>query len=223
MSNIIFIAGDSTAAIKANDKRPETGWAEKLQKFCSSKYVVKDLAFNGASTKTFLKKGILDDIDKEINAGDYLIIQFGHNDQKVEDPNWGTTISEYKQNLTKFINTAKKHNAIPIVLSSIIRRRYENGKLVNTLGEYPKAAKNCAQENDVLFIDMNKVTFDYVKPLTPDKSKTLWLNVDHSDNYPKGVHDNTHLNDHGATVVANLVAKEIKKLSTPLSKEIIIN
>lgn len=223
MKHKIFIAGDSTAAIKADDKRPETGWAEKLPQFCSSNYEVKNLAFNGASTKTFLKKGLLKEIDNQIRPDDYLIIQFGHNDQKVEDPNWGTSISEYQQNLTKFITVAKKHNAIPIVLSSIIRRKYQNGKLINSLGDYPKAAQKCANENNVLFINMNKVTFDYVSLLTPAESKKLWLNVDHSVNYPEGVHDNTLLNDYGANVIAQLTAKELAKLPTPLAAEITIN
>lgn len=223
MSSKIFIAGDSTAAAKADIKRPETGWAEKLSHFCSSKYVIRNFALNGASTKTFIKRGLLDDIDKEIGQNDYLIVQFGHNDQKIEDPNWGTSISEYKINLTKFINVAKRHNAIPIILSSIIRRCYKDGKLVNSLGNYPKAAQECALEEQALFVDINKVTFHYVSLLTPEESKKLWLNVNYSLNYPKGVHDNTHLSDFGATIIAKLVAKELAKLPISLAKDITIN
>lgn len=223
MSRKIFIAGDSTAATKAEDKRPETGWGEKLQQFCSTNYEVRNLAFNGASTKTFIKQGLLEKLRQEISQNDYLIIQFGHNDQKIEDPNWGTSISEYQNNLASFIDVAKQNNAIPIVLSSIIRRHYEKGKLINTLGAYPQAAHDAAIANDVFFIDLNKISFAYISLMSPKESQKLWLNVDHSVNYPQGIHDNTHLNDAGATLIAKLVAQEIAKLATPLAKEIRIN
>lgn len=223
MNRKIFIAGDSTAATKAEDKRPETGWGEKLQQFCSTNYEVRNLAFNGASTKTFIKQGLLEKLMQEISQNDYLIIQFGHNDQKIEDPNWGTSISEYQNNLASFIDVAKQNNAIPIVLSSIIRRHYEKGKLINTLGEYPQAAHDAAIANDALFIDLNKITFAYINLISPKESQKLWLNVDHSVNYPQGIHDNTHLNEAGATLIAKLVAQEIAKLATPLAKEIRIN
>ncbi len=223
MSRKIFIAGDSTAATKAEDKRPETGWGEKLQQFCSTNYEVRNLAFNGASTKTFIKQGLLEKLRQEISQNDYLIIQFGHNDQKIEDPNWGTSISEYQNNLASFIDVAKQNNAIPIVLSSIIRRHYEKGKLINTLGAYPQAAHDAAIANNAFFIDLNKITFAYISLMSPKESQKLWLNVDHSVNYPQGIHDNTHLNDAGATLIAKLVAQEIAKLATPLAKEIRIN
>lgn len=223
MNRKIFIAGDSTAATKAEDKRPETGWGEKLQQFCSTKYEVRNLAFNGASTKTFIKQGLLEKLMQEISQNDYLIIQFGHNDQKIEDPNWGTSISEYQNNLASFIDVAKQNNAIPIVLSSIIRRHYEKGKLINTLGAYPQAAHDAATANDAFFIDLNKISFAYISLMSPNESQKLWLNVDHSVNYPQGIHDNTHLNDAGATLIAKLVAQEIAKLATPLAKEIRIN
>lgn len=223
MNQKIFIAGDSTAATKAEAKRPETGWGEKLQQFCSTNYEVRNLAFNGASTKTFIKQGLLEKLRQEISQNDYLIIQFGHNDQKIEDPNWGTSISEYQNNLASFIDIAKQTNAIPIVLSSIIRRHYEKGKLINTLGAYPQAAHDAALANDAFFIDLNKISFAYISLMSPKESQKLWLNVDHSVNYPQGIHDNTHLNDAGATLIAKLAAQEIAQLATPLAKEIRIN
>lgn len=218
----VFIAGDSTAAHKASNKRPETGWGEKLYEYFIDDITVNNFAFNGASTKTFLKKGLLTDIDNEIKENDYLIIQFGHNDQKVEDPNWGTSIKEYQQNLDKFVQVARKHNATPIILSSIVRRRYDNNdKLINTLGDYPSAAERYSKENDVLYLDINKVTFNYIAKMSPKESLKLWLNVDKSNNYPEGIHDNTHLNEYGAHIIAGLIANEISRLNIPLSQKII--
>lgn len=216
----IFIAGDSTAAHKADDKRPETGWAEKLHNYLPSQIVVNNLAFNGASTKTFIKKGLLKSIDNKIKKHDYLIIQFGHNDQKIEDLNWGTTISEYQNNLNKFVNVAKKHKATPIILSSIVRRRYKNNHLINSLGDYPKAAENYAKKNNIFYIDINKITFEYFNKLTPAESLKFYLNVKSSLNYPTGIHDNTHLNEYGAMTISGLIAKELKKLNIPLAQEI---
>lgn len=220
MSITIFMAGDSTAAHKQENKRPETGWFEKFYLYLSSNIKTKNFAFNGASTKTFLKKGLLDQIDHEIKAGDYLFIQFGHNDQKVEDPNWGTSITTYKNNLQKFVNVAKKHNAIPVILSSIVRRRFEGNKLINSLGKYPAAAQEIAKKNHIAFIDLNQITYNQLQKLGPEKGKSWFLNVDHSENYPDGVHDNTHLNPEGAKTIAGFAANSIKNSNLSLSKYI---
>ncbi|MDO9628774.1 MAG: hypothetical protein Q7I99_02635 [Acholeplasmataceae bacterium] len=82
----LYIAGDSTASIKQDDKRPETGWGECLHEFVTPNIEIVNYAQNGKSTKSFIEEGLLDQIDKEIKEDDYLLIQFGHNDQKIEDP-----------------------------------------------------------------------------------------------------------------------------------------
>lgn len=220
MTTTIYMAGDSTAAHKEADKRPETGWFEKLNLFLPDDITTKNYAFNGASTKTFFKNGKLDLIDNNIKEGDYLLIQFGHNDQKVEDPNWGTTLDEYQHNLQKLVDTAQKHDAIPVILSSIVRRRFDGNTLINSLGEYPAAAHEVASNNGITFIDLNAITYNALQKLGPEKGKSWYLNVDHSENYPNGVHDNTHLNPDGATVIARFVAEEISKSNLPIAKRI---
>lgn len=210
MTETIFMTGDSLAAHKEEYKRPETGWFEKFNLYLSPNVKTKNFAFNGASTKTFLERNLLNKIDQEIKENDYLLIGFGHNDQKVEDPNWGTTIPVYQRNLQKFIDIAIKHHAIPVVLSSVVRRKFKGNNLINSLGQYPIAAKEIAQKNNILFIDLNQITYTYIKKLGPQKSLKIYLNVDHSTNYPQGIHDNTHLSALGAKIIAGMVAKKLK-------------
>lgn len=218
MTTTIYMSGDSTAAHKEADKRPETGWFEKLGLFLPDDITTKNYAFNGASTKTFLKKGKLDQIDANIKENDYLLIQFGHNDQKVETPDWGTTLDEYQHNLQKLVDTAKRHNAIPVILSSIVRRKFDGPKLINSLGKYPEVAHKVASDNNITFIDLNTITYDALQKLGPEKGKSWYLNVNHSKNYPNGVHDNTHLNPDGATTIAHFVAVELSKSNLPIAK-----
>ncbi|HBG32315.1 MAG TPA: rhamnogalacturonan acetylesterase, partial [Acholeplasmataceae bacterium] len=118
----IFIAGDSTAAIKLEEKRPESGWGEFLADFISPYLEVRNFAQNGRSSKSFIEEGILDQIDKEITKDDYLLIQFGHNDEKKDDPKrYTTAYGTYQENLLKLILTARRHEAIPILITSITR------------------------------------------------------------------------------------------------------
>ena len=212
----LFIAGDSTASIKTEDKRPESGWGEFLHEFITPNIKVENYAQNGRSTKSFITEGLLEQIENKIKEDDYLLIQFGHNDEKIEDPlRYTDPRTEYKDNLMRFVLVAKKHGAIPILLTSITRRKFVDGRLEeHTVGEYPNHMKEFAKENHILIIDAYKITHKIISQSGEDYSKKFYLHLkpNESKNYPDGVTDNTHLSPFGAQMIASLIAVELKKI-----------
>ncbi|KAF1300578.1 MULTISPECIES: rhamnogalacturonan acetylesterase [Enterococcus] len=220
----IFIAGDSTAAQKIPEKRPETGWGEKLGDFFTSEITIKNHAQNGRSTKSFLAEGRLKTIEKEIQTGDYLLIQFGHNDQK-EDPTRGTNpFDTYQKNLQLFADVTRKKRATPIFLTSITRRMYlPNGTLDPlTLGDYPEAMKQLALEQRILLLDLFTKSQESLRQKKQDETKKLYLHGTPGEfsTYPEGVQDNTHLNEAGAEWIAQLVVDELQKTDCPLKESL---
>lgn len=212
----LFIAGDSTASIKLDSKRPESGWGEFLHEFITPNIEVINYAQNGKSTKSYITEGLLEKIDEEIQEDDYLLIQFGHNDEKSEDSfRYTDPRTEYKDNLMRFVLVAKKHGSIPILLTSITRRKFQNGKLEDyTVGDYPNQMKEFAIENRILLIDAYKITHKIVSDFGEDYSKKffLHLNPNESINYLNGIVDDTHLSPFGARMIASLIAVELKNI-----------
>lgn len=221
MKNIhLFIAGDSTAAAKAPEKRPESGWGEYLESFFQESLTVCNHAQNGRSTKSFLNEGRLAIIEEALQPGDYLFIQFGHNDQK-EDRDRGTApFGDYQTNLSRYIAAARKKQAQPVLLTSVTRRSYlENGELdAATLGDYPQAMRELAVKEQVPVLDIFSLTQAKYRALTPEKTKKLHLHLAKGShkNYPDGVEDNTHFNEAGAKRIAALIAQTIALSSLPL-------
>lgn len=218
MTTSIHIIGDSTAAKKLPEARPESGWGEFLHLYLPEKYEVQNHAVNGRSTKSFIDEGRFEIVADALTAGDYLFIQFGHNDQKVEDPERFTEpFGSYQENISQFIATAQEKDAIPIVLTSVSRRTFQDGMLDPlTLGDYPLAAMALADELDVQFIDVFGQSQDLLQTLGEEKSKELFLHLSEGEhtNYPEGVLDDTHFNESGAKTIANLIAKEFSMLIT---------
>lgn len=217
----IFIAGDSTAAEKTPDKRPETGWGEKLSTFFTDQIVIDNRAVNGRSTKSFINEGRLSAIEEAIHPGDYLFIQFGHNDQK-DDPARGTDpYGDYQTNLHTFIHTVNKHNAHPVLLTSVSRRHFRNQLIDHmSLGEYPQAMRELAKTSKVALLDIHKKAIDFFQSLGPDLSRNFFLHLEayESSNYPIGVKDDTHFNNQGAEAVAKLICNAIKESDLPLKR-----
>jgi lysophospholipase L1-like esterase len=210
----IYIAGDSTAASKLQEKRPEAGWGECLHLFLNERYQVENYAENGKSARSFIAAGLLDKIASRIRKNDVLLIQFGHNDQKKEDPlRFSEALGDYQDFLGNFIEVASKNHAIPVLLSAIARRKFlDNGKPDPfDHGRYPASCLEVARNHDVAFIDMHKRTLVLYEELGEEKSKSLFLHLEpgESPNYPQGITDNTHLNRFGALIIASIIAEEL--------------
>lgn len=211
----IWIAGDSTASVKKTDKRPESGWGEYLFEFLHPSITIKNLAENGRSSKSFIDSGILNMIDQGICPGDILLIQFGHNDQKISDSNrYADVQTDYPKNIKLMIDVARKHGATPICLTPITRRDFIHGNLnKHTHLGYPDAMKAVAIQEGVQLIDLFSITQSLLTELGEEKSKLLFLHLNpgESMNYPLGITDNTHLNINGARKIASIVASQIIK------------
>jgi lysophospholipase L1-like esterase len=222
MDNLItiYIAGDSTAAMKLPEKRPETGWGEAFQAYFKENIKIENRAINGRSTKSFINEGHLAKIENSIQPGDYLIIQFGHNDQKIEDPERGTQpYGDYQDNLSQFIQVAYQKNAYPLLLTSVTRRKFEDDKIDSmSVGDYPEAMIQFAQKNHVPLLDIHKSTNEFMGKAGDEESKKYYLHLPlgQSDNYPEGIMDNTHFNEEGAKIVAQLIIEAIKQSNLPL-------
>ena len=213
----VYTIGDSTMANKKDpDRNPEHGWAQVLQPFFKDNIVVENKAVNGRSTKSFINENRWDSIYKKLKKGDYVFIEFGHNDEKIEDSTRFTNPhTSYRYNLIKFVKESREKGAIPILLTSIARRNFnQKGVLVPTHGEYPLETRLVAQEYKVPFIDLEYLTELLEQSYGPEKSKQLHLHFKAGENayYDKDKADDTHLSLLGATKIAQIVVDQIKTI-----------
>jgi lysophospholipase L1-like esterase len=208
----IYIAGDSTAATKALDKRPETGWGQMIQEYFDSNVEIKNFAVNGRSSKSFIDEKYLDKILESIKEDDFLLIQFGHNDQKTDVERYTEPFSTYKEYLTKYIVGARAAGAKPILLTSVHRRFFDQDERIkDTHGDYLVAMRELARDMNVPLIDIAEKSKDLFDKIGVENTKKifLWLTAGENSNYPNGVEDNTHFCEEGAKAIAELIAKAI--------------
>ena len=215
---IIYGIGDSTMADKVKpNENPEHGWLQVFPQFMSKDVKIINKAVNGRSTKSFINQNRWDSIYKVLKPGNYVFIQFGHNDAKVEDSTRYTNPhTAYRHNLIKFITEAREKGAIPILFSSIARRNFnDKGVLISTHGEYPQEARLVAQEYKVPFIDLEYYSEELEMSYGPEKSKELHLHYKPGEipYYPDGKSDDTHLSTKGAEEISKIVIRELKKLT----------
>ncbi len=218
----LYVIGDSTAAAYPADRAPLTGWAQVFQScFDSNCVVVDDRARSGRSSKSFYEEGAWTPIRDALKPGDYVFIQFGHNDQKKEDPaRFTDPKTTYREFLMKYVNDARAAGAIPVLLTSINRNRWaEDRSFVDTLGDYPTAVRELAKELNTPLIDLHRLTRKRFEELGPAGTHGLFLYLDKgvSPNYPDGKQDGTHLCLEGAQEVSKLVARAIRNLDLPLA------
>ena len=222
----IYLAGDSTMAQKADDKRPETGWGEMLQKyFDAQKVVIDNRAQNGRSTKSFIDEGRWQKIVDALKKGDYVFIEFGHNDEKLDKPEvYAAANTDYRNNLIRFVKEVRAKKAFPVLLTPVMRRKFDDGgNFVDTHGEYPDAVRKVAAELKVPLIDMHRLSEKILKDLGAEKSRTLFLQLKAGENanYPNGVEDNTHFNPNGAETMAKLAIADIRNSKIGLRKYLV--
>src|SRR5436309_7780525 len=154
----IFLAGDSTMAQKLPEKRPETGWGEMLGEFFrDGRVIIDNRAQNGRSTRTFISEGRWQAIVDTLRPGDYVFIQFGHNDESKEKTDRYTPPADYRNNLIRFVSEVRAKKATPVLLTPVRRRRFDrDGRLQDTHGEYPDIVRRVATEYRVVLIDMHR-------------------------------------------------------------------
>lgn len=222
----IYTIGDSTCANKPlANQNLERGWGQALSSFFDERYVVVDNhAQNGRSSLSFLNEGRWKPILEKIQPGDYVCIQFGHNDEKPDSARHTDPATTYKELLRKYVTETREKGGIPVLLTSIVRRNFdEKGVLVETHGDYPKAVRELAAELKVVLIDHNLSSKALVQNLGTESSKSLFMWVEKGTNLaaPEGKEDNTHLRAAGARAMARLVANELVQKIPELNKYLI--
>ncbi|KUL26783.1 rhamnogalacturonan acetylesterase [Streptomyces regalis] len=200
----LYIAGDSTAAQKYADAAPETGWGMALPFFLHKDRPVANHAVNGRSSKSFFDEGRLAVILDEIRSNDLLIIQFGHNDAKREDPaRYTEPWSTYQDHLRLYIDGARSRGARPVLATSVERRKFDaDGNARTTHGEYPAAMRALAEREGVPLLDIQALSLALWQRLGVEGTKKYF-------NWTATEQDNTHFNPPGAIAVARLVAREL--------------
>lgn len=223
----IYLIGDSTMANKKGtaEENPERGWGQALQQYFKPEVKVENHAVNGRSSKSFIEEGRWDKVLETLGDGDYVLIQFGHNDQKYKDPKRYTNpTTTYYHNLARFVQETRNKGATPILLTSIVRRKFnEFGTLEDTHGLYPLIVRQVANDLEVFFVDHLYETENIVRELGEEPSKEiyLWYEAGEHERWPDGKQDNTHLSPKGADLYAKIVVDAIEASRLPLREYIL--
>jgi lysophospholipase L1-like esterase len=211
----IHLIGDST--IQYNDIRtyPQTGWGQMLPLMLKPEYGFKvfNHAKNGMSSKSFYDFGLFIPVVQALKAGDLLLIQFGHNDQKEDLEKKTDPYSTYQMYLRKYITAAKEVGATPILITSLARRQFDaSGSLLNSHGDFPDAMRVLSKRESVLCIDLNALSMMRISDVGDFESRKWFMHLPlgRYPNYPDGLSDNTHLTPEGAVVFAAIVAGALK-------------
>jgi lysophospholipase L1-like esterase len=213
----VYIAGDST--VVDQDKEPWAAWGQVLPVFFNDKIAIANEAESGETIASFVGEHRFDKIFSTIGEGDYLMMQFAHNDQK---PGRGfVPISEYKDLLRRYIDLARQRGAHPILVTSMNRRDFtSDGKIVPTLGDYPNAMREVAREEHAPLIDLNAMSKTLFEAMGPEGTLKAFVHYP-ANAFPgqtEALADNTHFNSYGALELTKCIVESIRSQHLPLAK-----
>lgn len=204
------LAGDSTVAAMKPGEEPMSGWGHALPEYVDAP--VRNLAFGGATTESFISSGSWDRLVAEVHADDTVIIQFGHNDQK--QPETLASRDGYSRRLRRFVTETRRRGASAVLCTSCERRWFENGVVVPTHGDYPNAVRDLAHELDAPLIDLTVFTAWLYEDLGDAESATLLSHYAPGETaaWPEGLIDDTHFRIEGARRIAAFVARSLRAI-----------
>lgn len=219
----VYMIGDSTMANKPGTaaENPERGWGQNFGQFFEKTIKVDNHSMNGRSSKSFRDEGLWAPIEQNLKQGDFVIIQFGHNDEKTDAARHTDPATTFKENLARYVSETQAKGAHPILATPIARRVFDKaGLLTDTHGEFTSATRQVARELKVTLLDLNKATDALLRELGPAASLRLYLHFGPGvfALYPEGRSDNTHLSDFGATLIGKLAAEQLRATRDPLAK-----
>jgi lysophospholipase L1-like esterase len=217
---VVYLAGDST--VTDQDVEPWASWGQFITNYFDDSVVVANYAVSGSALSSFKGSNRLKKILSLIKKGDYLFVEFGHNDEKIKGEGngaWGS----YSALLAEFVLAARDKGAIPVLVTPTQRRFFnENGTLKETHGDFPAAMRTVAQKNNVVLIDVTKMTTELYETWGDEPSRKAFVQYP-ENTFPgqvKALEDNTHFNSFGANEIALCVLKGIRELDIPLKKQI---
>ena len=211
----IYWAGDSTVAKNTIETWPQTGIGQEFERFLIAGVRVENYALNGRSTKSFMDEGHLDAIAANIGAGDFLFIQFGHNDEKPEDPTrYADPEVGFPENLGKFVAVAREKGATPVIITPVTRfdRNGPNMRYKHDL--WAEAARRTGEKLGVAVIDLTTPSEELVDRMGDEARTAYFMNLPAGvyPHFPRGQKDNTHLQPAGAVAFGALIARELHRL-----------
>jgi lysophospholipase L1-like esterase len=219
----VWLVGDSTMADKEVKAYPETGWGMPFETFFDSTVVVDNRAKNGRSTKSFIAEGLWAGVLDGLQDGDYVLIQFGHNDEGKEKLGRYTTPEEFKANLNRYVAETRNKKAFPVLITPVARRSFDSsGQIKESHPVYADAVREVAAQAKVPMIDLDEKSKALLQQFGPVNSKWLFNYLDPGEhpNYPDGHKDDTHFDELGARKMAEIVLAEIKTLHLELAGHI---
>lgn len=207
-------------------RAPLTGWGMPFADFFDSTVVIENRARGGRSTRTFISENRWQPIAENLQQGDFVLIQFGHNDEAKEEKykDRYTPVPDYKINLAKFIRETRAKSATPVLVTPVTRMRFDkNGKIQETHEEYTAAVFETGKEFNVPVIDLDRMSRELLQQLGPENSKLLFMQLEPGEhpNYPDGQKDNTHFNEFGARKIAELVLAGLREQKIELYNRIV--
>lgn len=221
----VYLIGDSTMSEKDISAYPETGWGMPFSIFFDSTVTVNNRAKNGRSTKSFMEEGLWEPVVDQLQEGDYVFIQFGHNDE-VPTKKTYTPPGEFSANLVKYVTDSKDKKAIPVLITPVARRKFDStGRIIETHEQYTRLVRQVAQQYHIPLIDLDEKSLVMLQQLGPETSKYLfnYLAPAEHPNFPEGSTDDTHFNELGARKMAEIVLAEIKQLQLGLASRIVVH
>jgi pectinesterase len=223
----VYMIGDSTMCLYPTKQLPINGWGMPFANYFDSAITIDNRARGGRSTRTFISEGRWQPIADSLEEGDYVLIQFGHNDESSQ-PQYAdryTPVPDFKTNLVRFITETRSKKAIPVLITPVSRRNFDKqGNAKETHIEYTKAVFEIGGQYKVPVIDLDKMSRDLYQQMGPEKAKWMFMELDSAEhpNYPVGRHDNTHFNEYGARRMAELVLNDLKRQHIALAEHIVI-
>ncbi|MBT9491429.1 MAG: rhamnogalacturonan acetylesterase [Paucibacter sp.] len=218
----LHLVGDSTMADKPLDPpNPERGWGQMLRERVKQPERIVNHAVNGRSSKSFQDQGRWAHLLGQLEPGDFVLIQFGHNDAKKEDPaRYAEAHGAYRDNLRLFVRDVRAKGATPLLATSLMRREFDaEGRLKDTHGDYPVVMRDVAAELAVPLLDLHRASSALLDALGPEQALPLFLKALPGEyaRYPAGKQDNTHFSEAGARAMAGLAAEALRAQSQPLA------
>jgi len=220
----VWMIGDSTMCQYDSSRFPLTGWGMKFEEYFDSSVTIKNKARGGRSTRTFIAENRWQPIVNNLSKGDYVLIQFAHNDEAKNYPDRYTTPGDYRKNLIKFVTESRDKKAIPVLITPVSRRKFDSaGNALETHEVYSKIVHEVADRYKVPLIDLDNMSIGLLQKFGPENSKLLFMQLEPGENpdYPVGIHDNTHFNTYGARHIAELVLRGIENLHLELADRIV--
>jgi lysophospholipase L1-like esterase len=207
----IFLAGDSIVQNYEESEKNQGGWGEFLQDFFTSDVQIINHAIGGRSSKTFIEEGRLNKLAEEMESGDYLFVQMGHNDATKSKPERYTDpFTSYKEYLKKYVECARSNQAEPLFITPVARLHQENNRFINDFPEYCQAMKEVAEDENVPLIDLMEKSLVLFEKIGYQETSTFFMvSVNGTDH--------THFTKKGANQMAGLVAEGIKELNLSIS------